>query len=364
MKRFRVESARDLGPQFTRNRHRMVGQDGAYSIPLRDGEALWYFGDTLFGERRPGESLWFPGGKPLPPADMAGHSGVDRLLTNTGLVLRQSDGAGGLTDFEYIAGADGEPKQLVARLAGEDFDTLRVWCQHGIALDGRVWLSYINVRMKADGPMPVNFDILGSGLAVGSESDWEFERLEHEGETLWWGSDAPRFGSAIVRSEDDGLVYFYGVRAAEDGAQLCHLARVEADSLGDLNAYEYFSGSGWSPRAGDATAVFSGVPNEMSVSWNEWLGCWLAVHSLDLSGRIVARTAPNPWGPWSEPTTLWQCRQGKLDYVPPYAPLLYAGKDHPELAGDGGRVLYLTYIEFEEYFPHLVEVTLAPAGGS
>jgi hypothetical protein len=24
-----------------------------------------------------------------------------------------------------------------------------------------------------------------------------------------------------------------------------------------------------------------------------------------------------------------------------------------------GKILYLTYIEFEEYFPHLVEVTLA-----
>ena len=33
--------------------------------------------------------------------------------------------------------------------------------------------------------------------------------------------------------------------------------------------------------------------------------------------------------------------------------------EHPELAVDGGRKIYLTYIEFEEYFPHLVEVSLA-----
>ena len=39
--------------------------------------------------------------------------------------------------------------------------------------------------------------------------------------------------------------------------------------------------------------------------------------------------------------------------------LIYAGKEHPELASDDGRTIYLTYIEFEEYFPHLVEVTLA-----
>jgi hypothetical protein len=38
--------------------------------------------------------------------------------------------------------------------------------------------------------------------------------------------------------------------------------------------------------------------------------------------------------------------------------LIYAGKEHPELSADGGRRIYLTYIEFEEYFPHLIEVTL------
>ena len=53
------EAARDLGPLFADNPHRMVGQDGAFSIPLDAGETLWFFGDTLDRPPPPaGQSLW------------------------------------------------------------------------------------------------------------------------------------------------------------------------------------------------------------------------------------------------------------------------------------------------------------------
>ena len=68
------------------------------------------------------------------------------------------------------------------------------------------------------------------------------------------------------------------------------------------------------------------------------------------------RTSPTPWGPWSDTTILWTAPPP--DEPPPYPRLVYAGKEHPELADENGRVLYITYIEFEEYFPHLIEVTL------
>ena len=43
----------------------------------------------------------------------------------------------------------------------------------------------------------------------------------------------------------------------------------------------------------------------------------------------------------------------------PNPQLIYAGKEHPALAHEGGRIIYVTYIEFEEYYPHLLEITLA-----
>src|SRR5436309_13294176 len=98
----RVAAARDLGPMFVDNPHRMIGHDGAFSIPLRDGETLWFFGDTLVGSRIPGQSLWYVDGQPVGPRDMSGRGGIERMINNTGLVLRHRSGTESLSDFPYI----------------------------------------------------------------------------------------------------------------------------------------------------------------------------------------------------------------------------------------------------------------------
>jgi hypothetical protein len=361
MRHLAVESARDLGAQFTHNPHRMVGQDGAYSVPLRDGAALWYFGDTLIGSRVPRESLWFPGGQQLGPGDMSGHGSIEKLLTNTGLVLRDRTGRHGLHDYRYVCGSGGGLKQLVPRESAEHPDSIRVWCFHGCELGNHLYLFYQAVRMLAEGPLPVNFEIVGSGLAKGDARSWDFARIPADGSTIWWDAGRPQFGCVVLRGAEEGRLFVYGVMKGADGVQRAYLARVREEEIADLTAYEYLCGPApeWTANVAAAASIMTGMPNEMSVSWNAHLGCCLAVHSLDLTGRIVGRTAPEPWGPWSEPVCLWQVAPPELDYAIPYAPLIYAGKEHPELAEENGRVLYLTYVEFEEYFPHLVEVTLS-----
>jgi len=355
-----VQGARDLGAQFTNNPNRMVGQDGAYSIPLDRG-SFWFFGDTLVGKRTPNDSLWFPGGVQLGPEDMSGKHGIERMLTNTALILQNTSGAKGLVDFRFVQDSAGTLKQIVPHLPGEDINELRVWCLHGIHLRPHLYLYYMIVRMLAEGPMPVNFELCGSGLAKGLPDGSGFERILVPGETLWWPWPLPQFGTTVLQSREDRLLYVYGVRKGSNGEQQCCVARVVPDRIEDRDGYEYWGGieSGWHKDPARCETVMTDMPNEMSVSWNAHLGCYLAVHSLELSGRIVGRTAADPWGPWSEPVTLWQVPAPRYDYHVPYEPLIYAGKEHPQLSGDGGRVLYLTYIEFEEYFPHLIEVTLA-----
>ena len=38
--------------------------------------------------------------------------------------------------------------------------------------------------------------------------------------------------------------------------------------------------------------------------------------------------------------------------------LFTAGKEHPELRREDGRILYVTYVNSAVYVPHLLEVTL------
>jgi hypothetical protein len=360
MKPLIVDGARDRGLMFADNPHRMVGQDGAFSIPLESGRTLWFFGDTLIGRRPPaGQSLWTIDGKPVGPADMTGRGTFERMINNTGLVLNHNSGADALDDFRYITGDDRQLRTLIPLEGDEHPDRDRIWCQHGLALkNGKIVLSFIKVKMLDEGPLPVNFEIVGSGLAVGSSRDWIFKRVVRGGSAILWTAGQPHFATAFLKPAGgtDGFVYCYGT-VKQSGTQNCYLARVRRSEIDRPQRWEYLVSpeGAWSPRIAEAIVLFSGMPSELSVSWNAHLGAYLAVHSLDLTGKIVGRTAPQLWGPWSKPATLWTVTK---PHPFPYMQLIYAGKEHPELSGDGGRRIYLTYIEFEEYFPHLIEVTL------
>jgi hypothetical protein len=354
-----VASATDLGPQFTENDCRVTGQDGAYSVPLADGRVFWYFGDTLVGARPPG-SLRDVFTRLAEIGQPQGHAPFERLPTNTGLVHPAQTGGGGLTDYAHIVDADGEIRQLVPAGPGDRDEWDRMWCMHGIELGGTLYLSYMHIRMLAHsgGPFDMGFELIGTGLARGSAADWQFERLPADGRDIWWPAPEPQFTAAFLAVED--WLYLYGVIADAAGVQRVYLARVRPADIEDLGAYTYLSGPGpdWSADVADAATLFDGPPNELSVSWNAYLGAYLAVHSNHGTGEQVGRTAPAPWGPWSAPTTLWTVRPwpGKT-----YPVAAYAGKEHPALAEDGGRVVYLTYVEAEEYLPHLIRIELGEA---
>lgn len=357
MKKIKVKNVKDLGPQFVDNPHKMVGQDGAYSIPINDGKALWFFGDTLIGKRIPGESLWYPGGKPIGSQDLSGVGGFEKMLNNCGLILEQKTGKNGLKNFSYILDKNGEIKQLIPRLENEDKDEFRIWCQDGVKINDKIYLSYIKIRMLPEDIFPVTFELVGSGFAVGSEKDWNFKRVIFNNDYILWGKDEPKFASAIYFEQKENWLYLYGVLLDENKVQQCYVARIKPDDIEHIDKYEYFNSekSVWTKNLKEAKPIFSNVPNELSFSYNKYLNCYLAIHSLDLTGKIVARTSQTPFGPWSEPIVLYEIKTNREKELP-YPALTYAGKEHPELSDNDGKIIYITYIEFEEYFPHLIEV--------
>ena len=351
----KVKSVKDLGSQFTDNPYKMVGQDGAYSIPTSGG-LLFYFGDTIIGKRIEGESLWYPAGIPVGHRDMSGLGGTEKMLNNTGLLVTDRNIEKGIIDFNYIVDNEGGIKQLIPLLDDEDPDWIRIWCLHGIEVDEKLYLFFIKVKTQDEGIFPVNFEIIGSGIAVGDTGSWEFKRIYNNGSDILWNSEQPHFASAVFREEN--YLYLYGVLQDRGGVQNCYLSRVDKNHIEDINAYEYFSHNDqWSKNINEAKVMFSGMPNEQSISYNEYLKKYLAVYSLDLTGKIVARTADNPCGPWSEPVELFQVKVERTLELP-YPVLIYAGKEHPYFSKEGGKVIYVTYIEFEEYYPHLLEITL------
>lgn len=355
-----VKTVHDLGPQFTDNDYRMVGQDGAYSIPLKD-KTLWFFGDTLIGERAPSESLWYVDENSIEPrALVEGWNKIERIVHNTGALVPIQSAENGLRNFKHIQNQDGGLKQLIELLPHENQDLDRVWCFHGLEIGEKLYLYFQKITMIEDenNPFPVAFEVIGSGLSIGDTKSWEFKRLEHNCSTIIWPSNRPQFGAVVFQDAD--YLYIYGVlRDNVAEIQNVYVARVLCSSIEDFATYEYLvdcAEARWSADIEQACIVFTGPPNELSVSYNQYLGCYLAVNSQDVTGVIVGRTAPNPWGPWSESVTLHTIKPPKKKI--PYPVLIYAGKEHPELARSGGRKIYVTYVEFEEYFPHLIEIEL------
>ncbi|WP_436936480.1 DUF4185 domain-containing protein [Halovenus marina] len=335
----------------------MSGQDGAYSIPM-EGEALWFFGDTLIGDRAVDERM--PHGEQLRE-----YGGFERLPYNCGLICRDSDGTDGLKNFEYILDDDGEIRQLVETHPDEDETEIRPWCLDGCYVDGTLYLYYVVVRIgsEVEDDFASGFELIGSGVARGSADDYQFTRVEHDNSSILWEKDQkgdrrdPHFGTAVLDPDDMDYVFVYGAEHAPAGVDDCYVARVPHDAIADVTAYEYFDGEGsWSVDLQDARPVFHGMPNEMSVSYNAHLDAYLTVYSLDQTGQVVGRTAPTPWGPWDDPVILWSV-DPEHERLASHTPT-YAGKEHPELAIEGGKKIYITYVEFAEYFPHLIEVEL------
>ena len=90
----------------------------------------------------------------------------------------------------------------------------------------------------------------------------------------------------------------------------------------------------------------------MSAAFNPHLGKYVAFHSLHREHKIVMRTAPKITGPWSKPQIVYRPqRVGQAD-------LIYAAKEHPELARNNGRIVYLTFVNSATYIPQMIELTL------
>lgn len=338
-----ITSARDLGLLFTENNVNMIGQDAAYSIPINTNETLWVFGDTFVGT-----------------FNEMGKRIIERMPNNTGLICRSKDAASGLTDFNFLTDEQGELRQLIPLLPDEDPAIHRLWAMHGCCIENKVYLFYIRIKILPEGQWPYKFAVDGSGLAVANYPELKFQRIEDHGSTILWRKDEPLFGVAVLPVKADGFVYVYG-SYYNDWKHYCALARALLDSLGYIAYYEYLISPKpeWSVDRARAISILEGMPTEMSVSYNAYLGGYLAIHSLETTGKIVGRTAPHPWGPWSEPVVLWTPKVPLRNPLVYNGPLVYAGKEHPELAKENGKVIYLTYVEFEEYFPRLVEVVLA-----
>ena len=335
-----VKSVRDLGLQFLENDVNITGQDGITSILLPDGRTFWVFGDTIEG-----------------PFDTIRYHPLAEVLSNTGAIVPLQDLSNGIWQFEHLKSPDGKrPRQLIHFLPHEDKALHRLWAIHGACVEDHLYLFYHKITMDPVKDVFEAFALNGMGIARSDLARFEFERLKApDGSYEFWKGDEPGFG-VFIQEEGDYL-YLWG---SLDKAMF--LARVRPQAIEELSAYEYLVQAPtlehpdlkprWSLTFSPSAPLFDHVPNEMSCSYNPYLGSFISLTTFEREDKLVIRTAPEITGPWGPPEVFYRPPKAKEDS------LFNAGKEHPEFSRLGGKIIYMTYIDSSVYVPHLLEITL------
>ncbi len=312
---------RIVGDTPEAERAQVRGVDGAPSVVL-GGSGYWFFGDTV----RTGPA----GRQDVIAASIARARGVDQR---------------GCPQLEFKQ-ADGTVQPMFARR-----EETTAWPGGVLAMDDGSALFYM---VKVTRESPFAWHVSSIGLGRFDPASMEGVRLV---EAIW--DENSGFGSRLadvrspVRVGDDVIVYL----RTEDGRNYAGKAPIAR--IGERDAYTYWTGSSWSARPSDAQPMWPVTPgvvpadNGVSVTYDELTKQWLALYTEDLA-RVVVRSAPQPWGPWSASVTWLECRP-LVEDVYPYC---YSAEIHRELSSDPATA-YITFSSQKPYDVTLVELKLA-----
>ncbi|MBI5852560.1 MAG: DUF4185 domain-containing protein [Planctomycetes bacterium] len=300
---------------------RWRGGDGAYSIDLGAERSLWLFGDSFVA--RP---------------DAVGRSGC-AMPRNTIALMTGDDPRTAKMEFAW-RGTVEQPASWFP-----DDGEVWHWPLHGLRTGDAV-IAFAT-RLVRDGEGIFGFRAVGwtafriTGIDA-SPRDWRCERLATPDSPF-----AVVVGTAVVAEGD--FVHAYALREPGDHALFVLRWRRDRFARAELMEPEWFDGGAWRPHATlrEAPApILRDAAPEFSVH-RDAAGRFVMAQVLGFpAGRLAVRTSPGPEGPWSEAQLVFTPPESARERV-----FVYAGKAHPQLAGEG---LLMTYASNHADFGTLV----------
>ncbi len=307
-----VRPAPDLDARFASTKG-WIGADGIFSVTLADGRTVWLFSDTWIGDIKHGRRA---------RADMINNS------------IGITKGPGAARFYYHRSG--GRVRSLFTPPDGRGW----FWLWAGVVDEDRLFLFATRVE-SAEGSGAFGFVHFGTALG-------EVENPQ-DAPTAWrvrW-RDVPKawaprvfWGSAALAH--DGSVYVYGfLENGQKGLDFRRdmlIARAPSGRLADFASWRFYGGGAWHADVHQAGPDCPDIATEYSVT--RVPGCsrfLLVTHDVFLSPTIVARTADDPWGPWSDKIEVYTCPEAD----PKRDTFCYAGKHQPVFSD--GRTLVISY---------------------
>ena len=306
------------------------GRDGGYSA-LFQGHSVWLYSDTF-----------------LAHANSQGYT----LISDSWAWTSNLSVGNGVTGFQQQVDATGDPAMFLPLTPAEvqynaehNGDNCQVQpCNARWAL----WLASIvvdSVRSRAlifynyiyDDPN--GFSHLGTSVAtwagIGQTPVRPTISATADHPDLLFGADEPDFGGATLMA--GGTLYAYSCGKSSNYDKPCLLGRVDPANVWNRNAWTYYAGNGnWSTNVNAAVDLFAGL-DILSVSWNAYLGRYIAIYAYPGTNNVMARTAPKPEGPWSSEMHIFTAR------APNDGSDTYDAQAHPEFDIGGGQTMYVSY---------------------
>jgi hypothetical protein len=129
--------------------------------------------------------------------------------------------------------------------------------------------------------------------------------------------DTARFVNVQMQDGPDGYVYIWGTEGgAHNDQSYVYLARIQTANIATKKGIEYWNGKSFAGSQAKAAPLFKDHPAacmaQLGIQYNPYLGEWIMLYRCKETtapanhpNGIYMRTAPNPWGPWSSPTTIF-----------------------------------------------------------
>jgi Domain of unknown function (DUF4185) len=285
-----------------------IGADGDFTVALTNGLTLWLFSDTFIGHVRDGHRV---------------HS---TMINNSVALQHGIDPTNASIEFFHSQSPDGKPTALIVPADGKGW----FWPSDGIMAHGKLILFLAQIERTGDQSV---FGFRQTGTWLGEVSNplappaqWQVTQIKVP--FARFGVDENRsFGSALLAT--NGFIYIYGTRERKDAGKMMILARAPDTDLENFASWQFRARDGWSTNAEAAADLCDGMASEFSISWLLSLRRYVLICTENgLSEKIIARTAMEPWGPWSSATTVYRCPEAKWGKQI----FCYAAKAHPMLS--------------------------------
>jgi hypothetical protein len=315
-----------------------LGADGAYSIPIANGQSLWIFADTFVG-----------------PSTATSRTQSTGFIHNT---IAISTCSGTNCTFQYYWPGMGTPNPSpVFAAPGTDW----FWPMDGFVYNGTLYLALMQMHISGSGA----FGFAYSGSQLASISNYTAPPLQWKitYQELNTGGNAVPGVSIVVNQGPSGnpdptnpqganYAYFF-----TDVGSTPYLALLRIP-LADLNTlarpansdWQYLNPSGsWESWSGTATSlpsdnepIINPAATEMTVRYHSSTNQWMAVYPQGLQRQAFYSLSASMTGGWGAPEPLYtypEMQPGNANYTSNV--FCYADKEHVEFETAGQ--LFLTY---------------------